>query len=377
MSRKINILELRVVRGSGGGPEKTIFLSAEKIDKDNFSTIVAYIGQKGDRSFGVTKRAKGKDVQYVELWENGRFDWQIIRQLLRIIKEYSIDIVHGHDYKSDVYGWVLRLFTPVKLISTAHGWIGNDLKERFYNSIDRKILCRYDKVIAVNKPIAEALKNSGVNPKIIEIIHNAIEAEDYSRDKIGDNVRNELNISAEDPVIGFVGRISAEKDLPTLFTAIKQSLTDFPDLKVLIVGDGPLLCEMRENCRQTGIEKHVIFLGQRQDTKRIYAAMDIFTLVSKTEGIPNVVLEAMAMNVPVISTNVGGIGEIITHNLDGILIQRGDTSSLSHYIKELLTNDNYRNSITNAGRKRVLEYFDFSVRLKKFEDIYKKLILEK
>jgi glycosyltransferase involved in cell wall biosynthesis len=372
--KKINILELRVVRGSGGGPEKTIFLSAEMIDKEKFSTVVVYIGQKGDKAFGVTKKAEGRDVKYIELWERGRFDWRIIRKLLQIIKEYSIDIVHGHDYKSDVIGRVLRIFTPVKLISTVHGWVGNNSKERFYNYVDRKVLKKYDKVIAVNKPIMDLLVQKKVNPRKVELIHNAILVEDYAPQSEVKDLRSELKIPDSAPVLGFVGRISEEKDLPLLFMAVKKSLPDFTDLKVLISGDGPLIDKLKDYCNKIGIGEQVFFLGQVQDIKRVYLTMDVFILTSKTEGIPNVILEAMAMRVPVISTNVGGVGEIIRHNTDGVLIQAGDIAGLCHYFSKMLKENDYRNNVVNEAYKRVSENFGFSARLKRIEEIYKELM---
>lgn len=370
MTQKINILELRVVKGSGGGPEKTILLSAERIDKEKFSTVIVYIGEKGDKSFGVTQKAMGREIEYIELWERWKFDWRILIELYRIIKRYHIHIIHAHDYKSDILAWLIGFVAKVRLFSTVHGWIENTTKERFYNLCDRIVLRWYDKIIAVNKLIMARLIQSGINKRKIELIHNAIDIDDYERVPFGGDIRDELGIKPNTPVIGYVGRLSAEKDLPILFMAVKILSNEFPQLRAVIAGDGPLKECLKEYCKKIGVESNVIFLGQRMDIKRIYQTIDVFVLTSKTEGIPNVILEAMAMQVPVVSTNVGGVGEIITHNVDGFLVEPGDVNSLCNYLRKLLTDKETKNRLIKEAYKTVSNKFSFANRLKRIEGLY-------
>jgi len=374
METKINIMHLRVVKGTGGGPEKTILLSAETIDKKRFNMLIVYIAHHKDLSYAITEKVKGKEINFIQLWENFRFDIGPVLKLINIVKKYSIHIIHSHDYKSDVLAWLVRLATHVKIISTVHGWIGNSFKERMYNMIDRFVLRRFDRIIVVDEHIRDMLLRGKVRPSKIVKVHNAIDYDEYKRDPTAGDVRGELNIDESMPVIGFVGRLSPEKDLPVLFMAMKRLLAGMPDVRCIIVGDGPIRNWLEDYCKKVGIGEYVKFLGLRWDTKRLYQTMNVFVLPSKTEGIPNAVLEAMAMEVPVIATDIGGVGEIIDHNEDGILINPGDVGSLEFYLKKVLTDKEYREMLVTNARKKIIRNFSFLGRMQKVEKIYYKAL---
>jgi len=374
MSQKINILELRAVGESGGGPEKTILLTAKKINREKFSTVVVHISRQGGQTLRVIAKDIGDDIEYIELQEKKKYDLRIIKQLRFIMKEYSINVIHGHDYKSDILGWIVSFFTRVKLVATAHGWVSASLRERFFNYLDINILRRFNKIIAINDPIAERLLRFGVKQKKIELIHNAIALEDYVRDPAMGNIREEFKIPSDTPVVGFVGRLIKEKDLAVLFMAAKMLQADYPELRVIIAGDGPLKAKYETYCKRMGIAGSVIFIGHRYDIQKVYRSMDIFVLTSRWEGIPNVILEAMAIGVPVISTNVGGVSEIITHNLDGLLIEPGDVNALCYSIKKLLVENELKKKIVENAYKKVKNYFSFSSRIKRIEELYEEVV---
>ena len=128
-NRLINLLELRGTYTTGGGPDKTILLSAEKHNKDLVNPVVVYLRDINDDNFQIGQMAEGRGFKYIEVLDRSKIDIKCIIELNRIVKEYNIDIIHGHDYKTDMLAYILGLIhSKVHLVSTAHGWITNSLK---------------------------------------------------------------------------------------------------------------------------------------------------------------------------------------------------------------------------------------------------------
>src|SRR4051812_35566812 len=129
INRPVRILELRSVRGTGGGPEKTILLGAARADR-RFPVTVCYIRDNRDAAFGITGRAAGLGIDYVEIVEGGSFDPRVLPALQRLVRERGIDIVHAHDYKTDLLALLLARLEQTIAVATAHGWIGHSRRER-------------------------------------------------------------------------------------------------------------------------------------------------------------------------------------------------------------------------------------------------------
>ncbi|MBI4707307.1 MAG: glycosyltransferase, partial [Candidatus Omnitrophica bacterium] len=169
------------------------------------------------------------------------------------------------------------------------------------------------------------------------------------------------------------GRLSYEKGLDTLLKCAAAVVKIIPEARFVIAGRGPEEENLKSYTRQLGIEQNVIFLGHRSDAKNIYNSIDVFVNPSLTEGIANTILEAQAMEKPVITTDVGGSGEIITHNANGFLVQPGDVADITEKIMYLLKNKDVAEKIGRQGRKVMYEKFSFKDRLRKIEDLYVEL----
>src|SRR5688500_17988311 len=144
----IRVLELRSVRGTGGGPEKTILFGAEQHDRDRFAITVCYIRDLRDQIFGIDERAGKLDVDYVEVRERHSFDPGIWSQLVTLARDRRFDIIHGHDYKTNLLAWLLGRRTGAIPLATSHGWTGHSARERWlYYPADRQVLRRLPRVI--------------------------------------------------------------------------------------------------------------------------------------------------------------------------------------------------------------------------------------
>jgi glycosyltransferase involved in cell wall biosynthesis len=375
--RPINLLELRATYTTGGGPDKTILLSAEKHNKDVVNPIVVYLKDIRDNNFQIGRMAEGRGFTYIEVLDRGKVDFKCITELNRIVRDYDIDIIHGHDYKTDILAYVLGLCNPhVHLISTSHGWITNTLKGSLYKWIHLRVLRRFKNLIAVSEATKSMMSASGITSKKIKVIYNGIDCNYWCFNGQKPTLKKEWNIPDNAFVIGTVGRISDEKDYIT-FLKIAKTVTDkINNVYFVIVGEGKQNERERlvEFADTLDIRDKIVFAGYRSDLLEVYSTCDIFLMTSITEGLPNTMLEAMSMGVSIVSTNVGGIPELVEEGKTGFLFDIGNTANLAEKIIYMITNRALRESLSTAGRERIEKVFSFDRRLhiieKYYADIY-------
>ncbi len=189
--KKINILELRSCRGGGGGPEKTILFSALEADREAFDVTIVYLKSKDDSEFDLHERARKLGVEsFYTIDERYKFDIAALKQLLQILRDKQIDILHAHCYKSDLYGVILRRYHKMKLITTAHGplatfqffWASKNWRVRYlYDQIDLRILRYFETVILVSDTMRGIVSRHGVDPAKTIWIRNAIDSRYFRR----------------------------------------------------------------------------------------------------------------------------------------------------------------------------------------------------
>lgn len=372
----INLMELRSTYGSGGGPDKTILLSAKKHNVDKVKVLMVYLRGERDIDFEIGNRARSMGLELIEIKEKGRFDFRSIKIILRLIEEYQIDILHSHDYRADVIGLLVSMVNrKIRLITTAHGWIDIGIKPRFYNWLDIQAMRYYDKVIAVCNETKTRLIKMGVNEEKIKVIYNSIDVEQWKPDeKDRHSIKSEFSIQDDSIVIGIIGRLSKEKDLITLLNSAVKVIKEVPQARFLIVGEGPEKENLIQYAKALGIESSVIFAGHREDVLDIYQTIDLLAITSQTEGLCNSILEAQSMAKPVIATNVGGNSEIIQDKLNGLLFPYQDVEGIAQGMIDLLKNRELSKQMGEAGRRVICEKFSFDMRLNKVEEIYMELM---
>ena len=370
--KKIGVMHLSSAVGAGGGPDKTILLSAQKIDKRRFKTTIVYLKNERDDGFdaSIARKAGEMGLDFYSVSENYKIDWKSIKTVRNLLKKQQIDILHCHGYKADILGLLLSKWQKMKLVTTTHGWISNDPKERFYNWLDKKALKHYDRIITVCDQMRHYLLGMGLPSHKLMTIHNAIDKDDFSNRDCLQGLRGELNLDKGTSVIGVIGRLSREKRIELLFSISERIISEVGDVKFLITGDGPYKDNLLQCARDLGIEDRTIFLGHRDDIKRVYKTIDLLVSVSNTEGLPNVILEALACGAPVVATRVGGIEELIEDRVNGLLFSPEDTDGITNGIITLLLNRDMASSFAEEGRKFVCREFSFNERMRKMEKVY-------
>ena len=376
LHRTIRILELRSVAGTGGGPDKTILLGAARADRQRFAVTVAYVRDTRDRVFTIDATAREAGVDYVEVIERHSLDWSIIAVLRKLVCEREIDIVHAHDYKTDVLALLLARTDGVIPLTTAHGWSGHSWREEWlYYPFDRRAMRAFPRVIAVSAEIAGMLEASGVNSERIVILANGIDPHVYRRIPARRAPsRADFGFRDDDVVIGAVGRLGPEKRFDLLIDVVGRIASHRPNVRLLIAGDGPLRASLEERAARAFAPDICRFLGHCSDVVTLHHALDLFVMSSDHEGSPNVILEAMALETPIVATAVGGTPHLVRNKVDGLLVAPRDPAALERGIESSIDDPAARRARAAAARVRVERELSFAGRQEALERIYEDLV---
>jgi glycosyltransferase involved in cell wall biosynthesis len=373
--RPIRVLELRSVFGTGGGPEKTILLGTARTDPTRFAITVCYIRDERDPVFSIDEQYAGMPIDYVELRERSSLDWRIWKALRALVREKQIDIVHAHEYKTDVLTYLLSKVEPIIALSTAHGWTGHSSREAWvYYPLDKRVLARYPRVVAVSNDIRRTLIRHGARPERVTKVLNGIDHRKFHRDRSREaDARRALGVAPDEITIGAVGRLEPQKRFDLLIDAIDRLRTKDPRIKLLIAGDGSLKEALSKQLADRALQAHAILLGHRTDVADLHHAFDIFAQSSDYEGTPNSVLEAMAFETPVVATDAGGTSDVLRHGVDGLIVPSGDVDGLATAIEQVLTDRAAAAARAAAARRRVETDLSFETRMAAVEAIYTEL----
>lgn len=387
MNRPINVLHLRSCRGVGGGPEKTILFSAKEANTEAVRLHIVYLKSHDDAEFDLDVRAKKLGVtNFTTIEERSKFDIGAIRQLLKLLRDKEIDLISCHCYKSDLYALILSRFHKMKLITTAHGplaslrhfWSAQNWRVRYlYDQLDLRLLRYFDRVLVVADSMRKTIAGYGVGKDKLMYVKNAIDSE-YFRARKGRlaELRRRFDLPVGAKVIGAVGRLNAEKDYPTFFHAAKILLGERDDLYFTVAGKGPLEAALKSQVEEMGLANRVRLLGHFHDTRDVYDLLDVYVLSSTREGLPNTILEAMAMEVPIVATDVDGVCEAVTNNRDALLAPPRNPKALAAAINRVLIDPALASSLTKNARCKVTEAFGFAARMRCVENVYATVMCE-
>lgn len=375
MSSPPLVLHTRVVTGAGGGPEKTILNSPRYLEEAGYRLICAYMRDPRNPHFEQLEiQARDRGARLMAIDDRGPLDWRILESFRSICRDHRPAIWHGHDYKSNFLGLLVRRSQPMRLVATAHGWVQHTWKTPLYYAIDRQCLRRYDGVICVSQDIRETCLRLGIPSTRCWLVPNAIDTEEWRRREQSESAKIRSGLRPGRLLVGAVGRLEKEKDFARLIAAIGQLLVDDFDPELWIAGEGPRKSALQRLIDQTGLGDRVRLLGHRSDLVDVYKAMDVFVVSSLREGLPNVLLEAMALEVPVLCTRVAGIPDLVRDGENGLLVDPGSTSSLAAGLKRLLRDADLRQRLGRAGRKTVESSHSFRARMATIKSIYDHLL---
>jgi glycosyltransferase involved in cell wall biosynthesis len=369
------VLDTRVVTEAGGGPDKTILNSPRFFADLGYRMLCAYMHPPCDPGFEQLRtRAKAWNAPLMSVPDRGPWDWQVVTRLIHICRRERVRIWHGHDYKSNALGLVIRRFWPMHLVSTVHGWVKQTRRTPLYYMIDKLCLPYYDSVICVSKDLKEHCLSAGVPARRCDLIENGIDIKQYTRRQTVAEAKKRLGIPSNRLVVGAVGRLSPEKGFDLLVRATHQLLAQGLDVELVIAGEGSEMPRLSALSAALGIADRVRLLGYQADPMGLFEAMDLLALSSLREGLPNVLLEGMAMEVPVVATRIAGVPDLIADGQNGLLVEPRSGDQLTQALDRLLRDDSLRLCLGQAGRRTVETRYSFASRIKKIQGIYDTLL---
>jgi len=277
-------------------------------------------------------------VSHVILEQTRRFDPGLVWRAYQVVRAHGITLLQSHSYKGHLLSLLLRPLTRLPWIAFAHGWTDEDRRIRLYNRLDFRLLRYSDRVVAVSDSVRRRLEATGVPSARITVIPNAVEINTGERPVDAAGWRRRLGIPARTPVLSVIGRLSPEKGQDIFIEACGVAAQKNCEFVGVLVGEGPWEKELRVKTKALGLESRVRFAGHCQDVASVYAASDVIVIPSRSEGLPNVLLEAMAFGKPVIATGAGGIPEVIHDGTDGRLVPSEDPANMAAAICSLLGN---------------------------------------
>jgi glycosyltransferase involved in cell wall biosynthesis len=280
------------------------------------------------------------------------FDTHTMAMLRRTVAERRIDVVHTHSFVPNYYAAcaLLGMVRRPALVGTCHD-MGNRLANRKLRWMYRLSLLRTRRVAMVGQQVHDRFVASGlVKAWAAETVLNGIPVQRFANSTARrQTARSRLNIAADVPVIGCVGRLVALKNQRLMLDAMPRLLRLHPDLRLVIVGDGPLDATLRAQALSLKVADHVDFLGPRIDVADLLPAFDIFALPSQTEGLSIALLEACATALAVVATQVGGNPEIIAHERTGLLVPPDDLQALGDALERLLADPALRSYLSTQA----------------------------
>lgn len=372
--RPLRILDLRDTHEIGG-PGKTILESFRAIDHDRFSLHLGVFrgpADPEDTPFLEAARAIGMPIH--EVSASGPYDPRQIWRLAAIVRDGQFDIVHAHEAVSDALTYAMSFVHRVPILSTAHGWIANSRKGRAMVNLDKRILRRFDRVIAVSGKMQRDLVDAGVPSPKVTLLYNAIVLENYQRTGSSGALESLVGKRLVGPVLVSIGRLSPEKGHADLIDALAIVAARGRHVAAVLAGDGPSRAELEQRIRAHGLEDWVYLPGYISQPASLLQDADLMVLPSHTEGLPNAALEALAMEVPVLATRVGGTPEVVTDGETGRLVPARDPGRMADAILGFLECPSGWKGWAIRGRQMVETQFDFRTRTKKLEAIYMEMM---
>lgn len=288
-------------------------------------------------------------------------------EIVRLFKTVKPDFISTHSSKAGILGRLAARLCRIPVIFTAHGWSFTEglpeNKRRFYILAERIAARWSNRIICVSEYDRQLAIKCGVGrPEQLVTIHNGMPLiTGYELAKI----------DKENPVrLIMVARFSEQKDYQLLFRALAE-IKNNKAFEMFLVGDGPLLSQSKEMVQQMGLNSVVRFLGARNDVPALLTEAQIFVLISRWEGFPRSVLEAMRAGLPVIASDVGGTRESVIDGETGFLIPRGDVGLLKDRLLKLINEPELRVQMGKSGYRRFISEFTFEHMLEKTLKVYK------
>ena len=379
--KRIKIISVvtRIAMDSAG---KQAILITDNLHRERYETLLV-TGSCENNEVDMSLWADQRAMRHVKIPEMKReirlhLDFIAFLKLLILFLREKPDIVHTRTAKAGCLGRIAAKLAGVPVvIHTFDGHVFNGYFPKFKTMLIltiERILTRFftDRLIAISNMQKKELLNflRIKNPDKIRIVHIGLDFDEFKSPFSCEAFKKELGLSEDDLLVGYVGRLAPIKRVDRLISAWVKVAERVPKAKFVIVGDGELRNECEDMVKLMCIEKKVFFLGVRQDMEKIYPGVDMLAMSSDNEGTPAVLIEALSYGTPVVSTNVGGIPDVITNGVSGLLTDANGASELADSIVRMLNDEEMRKRMGKKGNEEVRRKFSLENLVENLDGIY-------
>ena len=367
-----------------GGATETALAYCAGLDSAHWETVLV-TGPEQSPEGDLFEEAERRGVAVTVIPSLGRRvhplrDARAVAELVRLFRRQRPDVVHTHSSKAGLLGRLAARLAGVPVVlHTVHGWSfheGMSPAGRAVAAALERVAARWTwPLVVVAEVDAEIGLAAGIGqPHQYALVRSAVDVEEL-RASAGSRraARAALRIREDVPVVGTVTRLCAQKDPETLLRAARLLAELRPDARLVVIGDGPLRPQVERRIDELGLRSHVTLLGRQSDVAALLPAFDAFVLSSRWEGLPRVILEAMAVGVPVVSTDVGGIAEVVEDQVSGLLVPAGDHVALGNALFRVLREPGLGSRLAEAASTS-LDEFDVGRMVERLEELYAGLL---
>jgi glycosyltransferase involved in cell wall biosynthesis len=351
-----------------GGPERQMLELAKELGPEHPTVFLSFAEGGRCSSFLEAARQAGWDALALK---NDTPNFRAaIREIADQLQRVQARTLFCHGYKADLLGRLAARRQGIPAIAVSRGWTGEDWKVRWYEALDRWALRWMDRVVCVSESQGRRVIQAGVPPERTMVIPNAIRTERFHHPDPSDR-RVLLDFFGQNcsAIVGSAGRLSPEKGFSILVQAARKVIDANPSVGFILFGSGTLEEALRRQIEAAGLGERFILTPFRPDLDRFIPHFDVLAVPSFTEGLPNVVLEALAAQVPVVASTVGGIPELIEDGVSGQLVKPGDPQILADRLLDLLASEPRRRAMAQAGRTRVRDRYTFAAQRDRYLEL--------
>lgn len=355
-----------------GGPERQLHFHCRLAAGSDFDITIGSFSEHDKRPEFLDVIAKD-NLAIHTFPVKSAYDLKAVELVGTYLRANQVDIICTHDYRSHFYGSLARKNTTVRWVAFSRGWTKDNIKIRFYCWFDKFIIRFADHIVAVSRSQKKKLEALFIASKNITVIHNAIEPEAFDNVPPVD-LRARFGLDKDALVAIAGGRFSAEKGQTDLVRAAAIARSKNAKLVFILFGDGPDLELIKKQIDHQRLSKIIICPGFEKNFIGCLKGADLLINPSLSEGLPNIVLEAMAMKIPCVATDVGGVGEIIENNINGLLVPPGSPKTLAEAIIKMADRTFSTTDMSDSAYQTIVGRFSFSSQFEKLTTLYRTLV---
>lgn len=354
-----------------GGPERQLYHHAQVMASSRHRVIIGSFCEHGQRpELLIVAEVGGVDNVMIDV--SSAYDLSAVGKIKKGLLEENVDLMCTHDYRSHLLGHAACRKSRAKHICFVRGATKDDLKVRLYQWLDKMTLRWADHIVTVSDQQRRDMIAAGYPEARITVAHNAVSLQELSEIESID-LRTVFQLPPEAVVVMAAGRFSREKGQRLLVEAALHAIEQDRRLHFVLFGDGPDMEPVRRQVAGCSYPAQILLPGFDAKVISYLKSADILVNPSYSEGLPNVVLEAMAVGTPVVATSVGGVPELVENQRSGLLVAAGDADALSDAILLLAEDLPMRKRLAENGLRVVEERFTFEQQAKKLAQVYEEV----